>query len=194
MRKTGSVVRFADEVDNSEVLQKLKGAARPTLFVPRAASDGQQPKDPDRPSSWKKPLPHRDSVDSVAAVSEDGSDDLPDLPRTKSQLSMAIANLKRSQSLGEGGINGPMMTTLTNSLGVTSPEIEKEQEALISGVTTKKKTEEEEKLLAMAHRDGVTKAGGVNMPGPMMMMNNTTGSGLGFELGSSYDSPEEPIF
>lgn len=181
MRKTGSVVRFADEVEASEDLRKLKGAVRTSPFAPRAASDGQQIKNPDQPQSWRQPLPHRDSVGSVAAVSDDGSDELVmELPRTKSQLSLAIADLKRSKSAGEAGS--------LISQGITSPEIEQEQEALISGATAKKKSEEEEKLLAMAHKGGVTKAGGVNMPKEM------TVKGSGFELGSSYESPEEPLF
>lgn len=182
MRKTGSVVRFADEVDTSEDLQKLKGIARTSPLATRAASDGQQAKTSDELSSRKQPpLVHRDSVGSVAAVSDDSSDDfVPELPRTKSQLSMAIASLKRSQSAGEAG-------NLIRP-GVTSPEIEQEQEALIKGAIPKKKTEEEEKLLAMAHKDGVTKAGGINMPKQMAV------TGSAFELGSSYDSPEEPIF
>lgn len=181
MRKTGSVVRFADEVDRSEDLQKLKGAVRTSPFAPRAASDGQQPKESDAPQAWRQPLPHRESVGSVAAVSDDDSEDLePDLPRTKSQLSMAIADLKRSQSAGEA--------SSVASRGITSPEIEQEQEALIRGALPKKKTDEEEKLLAMAHKDGVTKAGGINMPRQM------TVKGSAFEFGSSYDSPEEPLY
>lgn len=181
MRKTGSVVRFADEVEASEDLRKLKGAVRTSPFAPRAASEGQQIRNSDQPQSWRQPLPHRDSVGSVAAISDDGSEELGmELPRTKSQLSLAIANLKLSKSAGEAGS--------LISQAITSPEIEQEQEALISGAAAKKKSEEEEKLLAMAHKGGVTKAGGVNMPKEM------TVKGAGFELGSSYESPEEPLF
>lgn len=181
MRKTGSVVRFADEVDTSEDLRKLKGAVRTSPLSPRAASEGQQPRNADQPQSWRQPLPHRDSVGSVAAVSDDGSDEFgPELPRTKSQLSLAIASLKRTQSAGEAGS--------LISEGITSPQIEQEQEALISGAATKKLSEEEEKLLAMARKGGVTKAGGVNMPKEM------TVRASGFELGSSYESPDEPLY
>lgn len=179
MRKTGSVVRFADEVNVPESLRKLKGIA---ADAPAASmSDERSPASPEQAQSWRQALSHRGSIGSVAAVSDEGSDELdPELPRIKSHLSLAIANLKRSQSSGEVGS--------LHDAGVTSPEIEMEQEALISGAHTKKKSEEEEKLLAMAHKDGVTKAGGINMPKELTI------KGTAFELGSSYDSPEEPLY
>ncbi|KAK5941944.1 hypothetical protein PMZ80_005895 [Knufia obscura] len=199
MRKTGSVVRFADEVDMPEDFRKLKGANRqkdtPTPQPEvgessrRSASEDQQARSDteNQGRSWRpRGLERHDSVGSVAAVSDDGADgfDTEDvvgpIPRTKSQLSMAIADLRRSQSLSEQNVEG--------SFAVTSPRLEEEQEALISGKQGKKPSEEEEKLLAMGRKDGVTKAGGVNLPKELTVKE-------GFELpGGDYESPEEPLY
>jgi len=192
MRKTGSVVRFADEVDEPEGFRDLRGAKN--ISAPqsddgeswhRAASEGQQPR-PDPGSqgrSWRpKGIERHDSVGSVAAVSDDGFDTedvVGPVLRTKSQLSMAIADLRRSRSLGE--------QEAETTLAVTSPQIEEEQ-SLIPGKQGKKPSEEEEKLLAMGRKDGVTKAGGVNLPKELTVKG-------GFELpGDGYESPEEPLY
>jgi len=198
MRKTGSVVRFADEVDASENFRKLKSADRQTdISTPqmdvgetwrRAASEGQQPRsDTENLGQVWRPrgIERHDSVGSVAAVSDDGSDrfDTEDviapIPRTKSQLSMAIADLRRSQSLAE--------QEAETSYAVTSPRIEEEQETLISGKQGKKPTEEEEKLLSMGRKDGVTKAGGVNLPKGLTVKGDFVPDG-------GYESPEEPLY
>jgi len=199
MRKTGSVVRFADEVDVPEDFRKLKGATRENdMAAPhsafgessrRAGSEGQQPRSatvnlsrPTRPRGNER----HDSTGSVAAVSDDGSDDfdtedvVAPIPRTRSQLSMAIAGLRRSQSLSEQEPD--------TSFAVASPDIEQEQQALISGKQGKTLTADEEKLLAMGRKDGVTKAGGVNLPKEL------TVKGKFATPGDDYESPEEPIF
>lgn len=199
MRKTGSVVRFADEVDVPEDFRQPKGASRQRdISTPqsnvgeswrRSSSESQKPPSDagNQSKPWRpKGIERHDSVGSVAAV-DDYATNVSDteavavpIPRTKSQLSMAIADLRRSQSLGE--------QEAETSFAVTSPQIEKEQEALISGKQGKKPSEEEENLLAMGRKDGVTKAGGVNLPKELMVEGK-------FELpGGGYESPEEPLY
>ncbi|KAK5091984.1 hypothetical protein LTR70_006131 [Exophiala xenobiotica] len=199
MRKTGSVVRFADEVDVPEDFRKLRGAARQKdVATPhssfgessrRTESEGQQSRSdtltlgrPARPTGNER----HDSTGSVAAISDDGSDDFDaedvaaPIPRTRSQLSMAIADLRRSQSLSE--------REPETSFAVASPDAEEEQQALISGKQGKILIAEEEKLLAMGRKDGVTKAGGVNLPKEL------TVKGRFLRPDDGYESPEEPIY
>lgn len=177
MRKTGSVVRFADEVDIPENFRRSPG-------TDRAGSPHHRPVSDSRPQSWRQGLQRHDSVGSVAAVSDDGTDefearedDTTMLPRTRSQLSLGIADLKRSQSMGQDDA----------AFVVTSPQIEEEQDALIKGKKTTQPSEEEEKLLAMGRKDGVTRAGGVNLPKELTVQGK-------FELADGFESPEEPLY
>ncbi|KAK4919369.1 hypothetical protein LTR66_016799, partial [Elasticomyces elasticus] len=161
LRRTGSVVRFADEVDLPDGMKGMPPRARSPFR--RAASEGN----PDG-SAWRPDLPHRDSIVSNAAASEDGIDPLSekegdvDLPRTKSQLSLAIAELKRSQSFTN--TDDFHDTAASPFAAITSPQIEKEQEELISGRKSRALSKEGQNVLKMGRRDGVTRAGGVNMP------------------------------
>lgn len=197
MKKTGSVVRFADDVEEVRRLKKtdkqnlenspLSNSRPGPLSRSQAASASQQGElgqgftDP-----WQSQgLNRHNSIGSVAAVSDDSDDGLEDgiamqLPRVRSQLSLGIANLKRSQSIG-----GDEQDDDENA--VTSPQIEQEQEALISGRSTKKKTEEEEKLLAMGRKDGVTKAGGVNLPNELRVRGPRNSN-------DRFEKPEEILF
>lgn len=177
MRKTGSVVRFADEVDASKVAQQSEELVQPSSSQAQRKPEGAL-------QSWRQNLQRHDSVGSVAAVSDDGSegneaddDDLTMLPRTRSQLSLGIADLKRSQSMIEK----------STEFAVTSPEIEVQQEALIKGKNVKSLTEEEEKLLAMGRKDGVTRAGGVNLPRELTVRGR-------FEFSEDSDSSDQPLY
>ena len=100
----------------------------------------------------------------------------------RSELSLGIAVLKRTQSTGE--LEGAASSL---AVSVTSPEIEQEQDALISGKIKKKTPVEEEKLLAMGHSGGVTKSGGVNLP------NNLTVKGK-FIIADDDESADETTF
>lgn len=197
MRKTGSVVRFADDVDGPADIRRQKAIDKerdpePTLSgisALRTVSEGQSSKAPTQceVDSWRSPgLQRHNSIGSVAAVSDDSevSDEesmMMLLPRTRSQLSLGIANLKRSQSQGE------QTTATDNNIAVTSPEIEQEQDALISGRAGKKPSEEEEKLLAMGRKDGVTRAGGVNLPKELTVKGPRS-------PGDTFEEPEQPLF
>lgn len=174
MRKTGSVVRFADEVelatstslkksasatDRKSVPLSPQSALRTSSESKVATVTGGNPVNlrPWRPSGIER----HDSIGSVAAVSDDGSDGLEEggeLPRTQSHLSLGIADLKRTLS------SGNLEDLKDDENAITSPTIEEEQEALIKGQKGKSLTKEEENLLAMGRKDGVTRAGGVNMP------------------------------
>lgn len=174
LRKSGSVVRFADDVDGPAEIRRLKAVNKqkdadlrsPPLSTLRTVSEGQSSQLPSQSQieSWRPAnLQRHDSVGSVAAVSEDSETEDEEsmmmlLPRTRSQLSLGIANLKRSRSQGEQSGN------VEQEVAITSPEVELEQDALIFGRAGKKRDEEEEKLLAMGRKDGVTRAGGVNLP------------------------------
>lgn len=200
IRKTGSVVRFADEVNAATSfthLQKSRSLAdrREDPAAPhveqsfhRAVSEGGQAKSnqdlsrgeprPWRPSGFQR----HDSVGSVAAVSDDDSNEaIETLPRNKSHLSLGIADLKRSQ------IDGNQGSQARYGHAVTSPQIEDEQGALISGAKSKSPTQDEENLLAMGRKGGVTKAGGVNLPKELTVKGK-------FELEDSFDGPETSHF
>lgn len=176
IRKTGSVVRFADEVDFPEQLRQASTANRQKDKYNEAVSQqagesaasaasasrvsaGHPPRQ-SQTQAWRPGgLQRHDSTGSVAAVSEEGDEEQNDdegivmpLPRTKSQLSLAIKDLKRSQS-------STAPTAEANENVVTSPQIEHDQQKV-----GKKRSEEEETLLAMGRKDGVTRAGGVNLP------------------------------
>lgn len=197
MRKTGSVVRFADDVDGPADFRRQKATNKPKelestsggISALRTVSEGQGSKVPtqDQIESWRSPgLQRHDSIGSVAAVSEDSEIDDEEgmvmlLPRTKSQLSLGIANLKRTQSEGEQSLKA------ATSLAVTSPEIEQEQDDLISGRAGKKPSEEEEKLLAMGRKDGVTRAGGVNLPKELTVKGPQNST-------DAFEEPEQALF
>lgn len=177
MRKTGSVVRFADEINVPEEIQQSRKLVKPSSSQARSKSEGQS-------ESWRHNLERHDSVGSVAAVSDEESgddegdeDNLTMLPRVQSQLSLGVADLKRSQSMREND----------TEFAVTSPEIEIEQEALIKGKKAKAPNEEEEKLLAMGRKDGVTRAGGINLPKELIVRGT-------FELSDDSDSSERPLY
>lgn len=160
MKKTGSVVRFADEVNVAEQFRRNvaadqgQGQGSTPQTPARAASDGQVPD--------LRSLERQDSTGSVAAVSEDGEDDEQAivhnaLPRVASQLSLALAK-QRSGSSEEHNL-------VAHSSHATVPaKIERDLEGQDLGKMIKPKDEVEEKLLAIGRRDGVTKAGGVNLP------------------------------
>lgn len=206
MRKTGSVVRFADEVEIGPAFSPLKKyisasdqvvrqATSPHSgsSLHRAASEGQHPRSDRDPGleaaqhvearPWRPSgIERHDSIGSVAAVSDDGSDEmLLELPRVRSQLSLGIAELKRTQSTGE------LDAAASPGIAVTSPEIEQEQDALISGKLKKGPTAEESRLLAMGRSGGVTRAGGINLP------NNLTVKGK-FVIDDDDDSADETTF
>lgn len=125
IKKTGSVVRFADEV--------------PTDLRNRKERESGSTQGSDRIPV----LSHRDSVASVASVAVIDEDEVvsPQLPRTKSQLSMLIEE-SRSKNKREHA----------------EPEIPAENIGLSS--RRKRDPTDAEKVLAMAHGEGVTRFGG----------------------------------
>lgn len=180
LQKTGSVVRFADEARDISEFKTAKGVGIQSRL---RSSEGALPM---AQGSWreKSPLQHRDSIGSVAAISDNSDEEAdPDqlqmgLPRVKSGLSLAMDALKHTRTNCDSKEPDRQFTI------VTSPQIEAEQEALISGKKGRKQTDEELKLLEMGHRDGVTKAGGVKS-------SRLTGNGKG---DTSSELPEMRIF
>ncbi|KAK5090865.1 hypothetical protein LTR05_001042 [Lithohypha guttulata] len=193
IRKTGSVVRFASDVDVAEQSRENIASGRHRGLATSKNEGPSSQAFSETSASTKRPgtLIRYDSAGSVAAVSDDDEeekdkeDEEPQstsmvLPRTRSQLSLGIADLKRSQSMHEHGV-------ADDGLRVTSPQIEKDQQALISGKVAKQKSEEDEKLLAMAWKDGVTKAGGVNLPKELTVRGSR-------DPDNTFPEPEAPTF
>lgn len=182
LRKTGSIVRFAEDAQESSEYRAAKSVGAPSRL---RRSEGALST---APGSWRdnSSLEHRDSTGSVAAISDDSDEEdrgglQIGLPRVKSGLSLAMDALKHTRASCESEQPDRPFAI------VTSPQIEAEQEALISGKKGRKQTDEEVKLLEMGHKDGVTKAGGVNFP------RNLRVAGGGKEAASS-ELPEMRIF
>jgi hypothetical protein len=134
MRRPGSIVRFADELPQVE-LDKSKEREQPTSPL-RDENLG-----PSRLRTSMASAAFSDDSDS------DSSSSPMELPRTKSQLSLLI-NSKRSET-GSSDIGPPAQAQESKG---------KEKEA------RQKARSKEQELLSMGHRDGVTKAGGVQVP------------------------------
>ncbi|EXJ66111.1 uncharacterized protein A1O5_10726 [Cladophialophora psammophila CBS 110553] len=134
IKKTGSVVRFADEVPLD--VRKGKEREKEAMSPLRDENIGSS-------RLWRSM-----SSDTVSDDADDDDSSLENmqLPRTKSHLSLLIQN--RRDQTGSSDI-GPA----TESRDSSGKEKEKE----------KAKSKEEE-LLSMGRRDGVTKAGGVQVP------------------------------
>ncbi|KIW27590.1 uncharacterized protein PV07_07319 [Cladophialophora immunda] len=133
IKKTGSVVRFADELPQ----ELRKGKER--------EKEAMAPVQDENPGSSRL----RRSMSSEA-VSDDADDDDSSLenmqlPRTKSQLSLLIQT--RRDETGSSDI-GP----------ATEPQDSKGKEK-----EKEKAHSKEEELLSMGRRDGVTKAGGIQV-------------------------------
>lgn len=138
MKKTGSVVRFADEIP-----QELRKGKEKEILPPA----GDENAGPSRlRTSMTSEAISDDDDDDDEDNDNDSSDDDTGLPRTKSQLSLMIKN-KRDET-GSSDL-GPE----TQAHEMKGKEKEKQ----------KAKSKEEE-LLSMGRRDGVTKAGGVQVP------------------------------
>jgi hypothetical protein len=144
MRKTGSVVRFADDLPSEFGRSKAReasisglgagvlrrgsvlDAARTQLSAETAAID-----------------------DSDEGEDDDDEDTLVMIPRTTSQLSLAIQEQRRisgSQNLGQ--------------VAGSVPDRLKEEGKGKGKANDTDKEDAEDELLAMARKDGVTKAGG----------------------------------
>ncbi|KAJ9611484.1 hypothetical protein H2200_004668 [Cladophialophora chaetospira] len=134
MRRPGSIVRFADEEEETGKGKEREGPTSPV----REENLG--------PSRLRTSMASAAISDGSDSESDSSSDQM-ELPRTKSQLSLLIRN-RRSET-GSSDI-GPA--------GQTKESKGKEKE-----VREKAKSKEEE-LLSMGRRDGVTKAGGVQVP------------------------------
>ncbi|OAL20736.1 hypothetical protein AYO22_08745 [Fonsecaea multimorphosa] len=133
IKKTGSVVRFADELPQE--LRKGKEREKEAMSPVRDENLGS--------SRLRTSM-------SSQAVSDDANDDDSSLenmqlPRTKSQLSLLIQN--RRDETGSSDIG---------------PETES-QDPKGKGKEKEKAQSKEEELLSMGRRDGVTKAGGIQV-------------------------------
>ena len=128
MKKTGSVVRFADEVPT----ELHRGKQRKQSSSSEESDHG-----------LRKPLARHDSTTSQALDDSSDDDDVVELPRTRSQLSLAIHNMRKDSSEPDVVRPNPLASTKAPASKV-----------------------EEEKLLNMGRKDGVTKAGGVQVPQP----------------------------
>lgn len=155
MKKTGSVVRFADEIEMPEEFGKAKGREQPRMME----------NEPERPSRLRRSSGVFDDDDHDHEEQDDEEEDEEDsgleLPRTKSQLSLLIHETRKqsgSQNLGPS---------------VLSPASKGDQPL----------GKEEEKLLSMGRKDGVTKAGGVQLPERQRLRSNS---------GNKYRSPSPP--
>lgn len=201
IKKTGSVVRFADEVDLPE---ELKRGGKDREPVSPLVEDDVNPVGILKGgalSSSSTARGHRGSVgsiNSVAAVSDDEDDDEDDegegggmmmLPRTKSQLSLLVDDMKRRQSSSAGADQDEEEGAVASPESVRSSSSASKQEKL-NRERLKKKREEEDKLLAMGRKGGVTKAGGVQFPESMKLKRDEKGS----ILGEGIESPEQPLY
>ena len=136
MRRPGSIVRFADE---GEEIGKGKEREGPTSPL----REENLNLGPSRLRTSMASAAISDNSDSES----DSSAEQMELPRTKSQLSLLIRN-RRSET-GSSDI-GPA--------GRAKASKGKDNEA------REKARSKEEELLSMGRRDGVTKAGGVQVP------------------------------
>lgn len=148
MKKSGSVVRFADEIPVD--------LRRSTEQDVAATSEN-----PDRPE-----MRHRGSIVSIASDAISDEDDMPSpgLQRTKSQLSMLI-----DETIARNG-----RKSFENL-----PNVARRGRSKVS----QQEGSEEDKLLAMAHKEGVTKAGGAQLSRRFR---------LSAESESRYSSPSPP--
>lgn len=174
MKKTGSVVRFADDVDRPTDL-KAKSERKQRL------SSHQE----DEPPS----LQHRDSNASTGSQvidsdEEGGSQTFPKSPilqRSRSQISIALEEQRENQRKG----------SLSDAVTHSHKEQQQQQQhksKCISDQVMANKTEEERRVLAMAHKEGVTKAGGVQVP------KHHRSLGKAFQLEVDDESPDEATF
>jgi hypothetical protein len=145
MRKTGSVVRFAEDLPDLG-----RGKAKESVLGPRRRGSGAEA----RRSSLLENTPAIDDTDKESSEDEG----LSMLPRTRSQLSLAIQERRRtsdSQNLAPG------------------PEIAENQgkgkgkgKAAEMG-NEREKEDTEDELLKMGRQDGVTKSGGPRSRQPL---------------------------
>jgi len=156
MRKTGSIVRFADEVP--EELRKGKEKE----ILPPLQDENAGPSRM-RPGSSGSVFSHGDDD----ADDNESSHDEMELPRVKSHLSLLIKH-KRDET-GSRDL-GPEPTS-SNS----------------KGKGKEKAKSQDEELLSMAHRDGVTKAGGVQVPKSLRISEH-------IDPGDLSPSSPEPLF
>jgi hypothetical protein len=157
MRRPGSIVRFADELATDDT---SKGKEREVSSSLRDENLG--------PSRLRTSMASATIVDDTDSDSSSGGQ--MELPRTKSQLSLMINN-KRSET-GSFDIGPEAQPQVANR---------KDKEA------REKTRSKEEELLSMGRRDGVTKAGGIQVPRQQRVS----------ELeGPGYESPSspEPLF
>jgi hypothetical protein len=158
MRRPGSIVRFADELSEDD---GSKGKEREVV----ASSLRDENIGPSRLRTSMASAAICDASDS-----DTSSDGHMELPRTKSQLSLLINN-KRSET-GSSDIGPESQPKAANG---------KDKDA------REKTRSKEEELLSMGRRDGVTKAGGIQVPKQQRVS----------ELeGPGYESPSspEPLF
>jgi hypothetical protein len=145
MRKTGSVVRFAEDLPDIG-----RGKAKESVLGPGRRGSGAEA----RRSSLSENTPAIDDTDE-----EDSEDEgLSMLPRTRSQLSLAIRQRRRnsgSQHLGRGPEHGSSQSKGKGKGGAMDKAKEKEKE------------DTEDELLKMGRQDGVTKAGGPRSRHPL---------------------------
>lgn len=184
-RRTGSIVRFADEIDLIDPFRKQ----------PDQSSSSHQRTPSESQSGHPQSLLRHDSTGSVAAISDDESDNNSEtttiaLPRVTSQLSLGIAHLKRSQNTPRAGPDNSVNNEPAARL--TSPSLRMEQtESTREDMTTRPSEEDETgKLLAMGWKDGVTRAGGVNLPSPLVVKGDIQDGGSG---NAAFEGVEESI-
>ncbi|EXJ81153.1 hypothetical protein A1O3_07443 [Capronia epimyces CBS 606.96] len=164
MKKTGSVVRFADEIPQDW----RKGKEKATL-----ADDSMGPSR------------LRSSFASSALTDEENSsdDDNVRLPRTKSQLSLLIKQ-KRDET-GSQDL-GPEAKAQGRG-GQDEGKNNDEGKGKGKGKGKENTKSKEEELLSMGRRGGVTKAGGVQVPKPQRLSEHD-------DPGHISSSSPEPLF
>lgn len=143
MRKTGSVVRFAEDLPD---LGKGKGKES-TMALGRRGSGAEA-----RRSSLSLNTPAIDDTEE----GDSDEDGVSMLPRTKSQLSMAIEKRRRTSASQNLGSNPDEGTTQSKAKGKGKAKD-----------TDKEKEDTEDELLKMGRKDGVTKAGGPRSRQPL---------------------------
>lgn len=145
MRKTGSVVRFAEDLPDLG-----RGKAKESVLGPARRGSAAEA----RRSSLSENTPAIDDTDGEESEDEG----LSMLPRTRSQLSLAIQERRRnsgSQNLGPGPEHGSRQSKGKGKGKVMDQSEEKEKE------------DTEDELLKMGRQDGVTKAGGPRSRQPL---------------------------
>lgn len=145
MRKTGSVVRFAEDLPD---LGRAK--SKESVLGPGRRGSGAEA----RRSSLSENTPAIDDTDEESSQDEG----LSMLPRTRSQLSLAIQERRR--------------TSGSQNLGPTPDQGDSQNEAKGKGKAVdkgkeKEKEDTEDELLKMGRQDGVTKAGGPRSRQPL---------------------------